>query len=168
LRVPGHVVTFTRNWAQILVNDTPLVLDAPVRVKRGVWLVPESFVGRVLPGLAPGVAVVTAQAGPGAPAPAVTLAELRFRSYPSFTRVVLGFWRPTATGPRQEELMPLRTIVLDAGHGGHDPGAMGPTGLTEKGLVLDVTRRVARLAEEQLGVRVLLTRDADYFVSLAD
>src|SRR5439155_18256453 len=78
------------------------------------------------------------------------------------------FGRPTETGPRQEELMPLRTIVLDAGHGGHDPGAMGPTGLTEKGLVLDVTRRVARLAEEQLGVRVLLTRDADYFVSLAD
>ena len=43
LRVAGHVITFTRNWARILVNDSPLVLDAPVRVKRGVWLVPESF-----------------------------------------------------------------------------------------------------------------------------
>src|SRR5207245_1123507 len=104
------------NWAQILVNDTPLVLDAPVRVKRGVWLVPESFVGRVLPGLAPGVAVVTAQAGPGAPAPAVTLAELRFRSYPSFTRVVvetsgLLTYRIERQGPKEAR---IRLIGLAA------------------------------------------------------
>src|SRR5439155_1616336 len=116
LRVPGHVVTFTRNWAQILVNDTPLVLDAPVRVKRGVWLVPESFVGRVLPGLSPGVAVVTAQAGPGAPAPGVTLAELRFRSYPSFTRVVvetsgLLTYRIERQGPKEAR---IRLIGLAA------------------------------------------------------
>src|SRR2546422_4017500 len=36
LRFPGHVVTFTRHWSQILVNETPVVLDAPVRVRRGV------------------------------------------------------------------------------------------------------------------------------------
>jgi N-acetylmuramoyl-L-alanine amidase len=59
-------------------------------------------------------------------------------------------------------------MVLDAGHGGHDPGATGPTGLMEKELVLDVTRRVARLVSDQLGIKVLLSRDGDHFVPLRD
>ena len=59
-------------------------------------------------------------------------------------------------------------IVLDAGHGGHDSGAVGPTGLMEKDLVLDVTRRVAKLVEERLGIKVRFTRDADNFVTLRD
>src|SRR5881296_4713115 len=51
LRAGGKVVTLTRNWSQVLVNGKPVVLDAPVRVRGGVWLVPESFVGRVVPAL---------------------------------------------------------------------------------------------------------------------
>src|SRR6266850_3943435 len=87
LRAGSQVVTLTRNWSQVHVNGKPVVLDAPVRVKRGVWLVPESFVSRVLPRLAAGppvARVVTAQAAPRPPAtaePAVTLEELRLRSY---------------------------------------------------------------------------------------
>src|SRR6267142_3490973 len=49
LRSGDRVVTLTRNWAQVLVDGKPVMLDAPVRVRRGVWLVPESFVGRVVP-----------------------------------------------------------------------------------------------------------------------
>jgi N-acetylmuramoyl-L-alanine amidase len=63
---------------------------------------------------------------------------------------------------------PLRLIVLDAGHGGHDPGAVGPAGLQEKDLVLDVTRRVARLVEDRLSVKAVLSRDGDHFVPLRD
>src|SRR5262249_57623966 len=55
-----------------------------------------------------------------------------------------------------------------AGHGGHDSGATGPTGLAEKDLVLDVRRRVAKLVEGELGVRVLLTRSDDTFITLRD
>src|SRR5438046_9762428 len=44
LRVPGHTVMVTRNWARVLVDDKPVVLDAPVRVRKGVWLVPNGFV----------------------------------------------------------------------------------------------------------------------------
>ena len=58
--------------------------------------------------------------------------------------------------------------MLDAGHGGHDPGATGPSGLTEKEVVLDVTRRVARMVEEDLGIKVALTRSTDVFVPLRD
>jgi N-acetylmuramoyl-L-alanine amidase len=69
---------------------------------------------------------------------------------------------------RRDAVTPLRVLVLDAGHGGHDSGAVGPGGLQEKDLVLDVTRRVARLVEDKLNVRVLLSRDGDYFVPLRD
>ena len=241
IRTQRNVVTFTRNWAQILVDGRPVLLDGPVRIKTGVWLVPESFVTAILPRLTPSPSALPRAAT------SVTLDELRLRSYPSFTRVVLetsgpvtyrveltgpkearirlvglvgdaraealgdglidqvrleragadaiirvtfdgtpgemrtsaltdpprlvlDFHRPVteAIGERSERAAPLRMIVLDAGHGGHDPGATGPTGLAEKDLVLDVTRRVAKLVEAELGVRILLTRSDDTFVTLRD
>jgi N-acetylmuramoyl-L-alanine amidase len=58
-------------------------------------------------------------------------------------------------------------VVLDAGHGGEDEGAIGPSGLREKDLVLDVTRRVARKLVEQ-GLHVILTRRDDRFLSLEE
>jgi N-acetylmuramoyl-L-alanine amidase len=243
LRAGGHVITFTRNWARILVDGAPMLLDAPVVVRKGVWLVPETFVAQITPKLGPAVA---APAPPPPVTPAVSLVELRTRSYPSFTRIVLetsapvthraegtigrdfrirllglsaepqvesiaegpvdevrleragadtilkvtfegtpgelktsmladpprlvlDFGRPgEATAPGRPTTAPLRTIVLDAGHGGHDSGAVGTGGLMEKELVLDVTRRAAKLAEQQLGIKVLLSRDGDYFVTLRD
>lgn len=58
-------------------------------------------------------------------------------------------------------------IVLDAGHGGHDEGATGPSGLREKDLVLDVTKLLAARLRER-GVKVLLTRTRDEFLSLEE
>jgi N-acetylmuramoyl-L-alanine amidase len=86
-------------------------------------------------------------------------------------RVVLDIYRPKngAEGESVESPMePLRLIVLDAGHGGHDSGATGPNGVMEKDVVLDVTKRVARLVEDGLGVKVVLTRGTDVFVPLRD
>jgi len=241
IRTPRNVVTFTRNWSQIIVDGRPVVLDGPVRMKAGVWLVPESFLTTVMPRLTPAPAALPRAVTPP------TLEELRVRSYPSFTRVVLetsgavtyrveqtgskearvrlvglvgdartealteglvdqvrferagadailrvtfdgppgemrasaltdpprlvlDFNRPgaEAIGDRPERAAPLRMIVLDAGHGGHDPGATGPTGLAEKDVALDVTRRVAKLVEAELGVRVVLTRSDDTFIALRD
>ena len=51
LRVGRHVVRFTRNWARVVIDGSPIVLDAPVRVKDGRWIVPKSFVTDVLPRL---------------------------------------------------------------------------------------------------------------------
>lgn len=58
-------------------------------------------------------------------------------------------------------------VALDPGHGGRDPGAIGPSGLREADVVLDIARRVRDLLVRD-GVRVLLVRDADVFVDLAD
>lgn len=60
----------------------------------------------------------------------------------------------------------LGRVVLDPGHGGHDVGTHGPSGLYEKDLVLDVSQRLAALLEDRLGSEVLLTRSDDTFVSL--
>jgi N-acetylmuramoyl-L-alanine amidase len=57
-------------------------------------------------------------------------------------------------------------IVLDAGHGGHDTGTLGPGGLTEKDLVLDVTKRLGALIDERLGAEVIYTRSDDTFIPL--
>jgi N-acetylmuramoyl-L-alanine amidase len=62
----------------------------------------------------------------------------------------------------------LARVVLDPGHGGHDTGTIGATGLLEKDLVLDVARRLSALIEERLGSEVLLTRTADEFVPLEE
>jgi len=56
--------------------------------------------------------------------------------------------------------------VIDPGHGGHDVGTIGPTGLTEKELVLEVARRLGAMLEERLGCEVLYTREDDTFVPL--
>jgi N-acetylmuramoyl-L-alanine amidase len=61
-----------------------------------------------------------------------------------------------------------RRIVIDAGHGGHDPGTIGPRGLQEKDLVLDVALRLERLVRQELGTEVILTRASDVFVPLEE
>lgn len=59
-------------------------------------------------------------------------------------------------------------IVLDPGHGGHDPGAMGRTGLTEKEVVLDIAFRTKAILTRQSNRTVLMTRTTDEFVTLPD
>ena len=62
----------------------------------------------------------------------------------------------------------LGKVVLDAGHGGNDHGTTGPTGLTEKELVLDVTLRLGALIEQRLGSQVVYTRSTDVYVPLEE
>jgi N-acetylmuramoyl-L-alanine amidase len=57
-------------------------------------------------------------------------------------------------------------IVVDAGHGGHDTGTIGPGGLREKDLVLDVALKLGKLLENRLGAEVVYTRDDDTFIPL--
>jgi len=250
LTVGGRVVVITRNWSQVLIDGKPVVLSAPAVVRAGEWWVPRDFLTQVVPRIAPRVRLAATREPSPPPAlpppkPAhAALGDLRVRSYPSFTRVVIeadtafsyaverlgGSVKVRLTGlsvdaPRAEEVRDgrvldvrlepgrgdstlairlegapgdvrvttladpfrlvldlaraveraarpgtsaLRMIVLDAGHGGHDSGAVGPTGLMEKDLVLDVTRRVAKLVEDRLGIKVRLSRSGDHFVTLRD
>lgn len=77
--------------------------------------------------------------------------------------------QPTANGERsliRALGLKIGKIVVDAGHGGHDTGTIGPAGLEEKDLVLDVALRLGKLLESKLGAEVVYTRDNDTFVPL--
>ncbi len=76
---------------------------------------------------------------------------------------------PTSAGDRSLTRalgLKIGRIVVDAGHGGHDTGTIGPNGLVEKDLVLDVALRLGRLLETRLGADVIYTRDDDTFIPL--
>lgn len=75
--------------------------------------------------------------------------------------------RPQPAPPQIDMTPPgtLRTIVIDAGHGGDDTGVVAPGGLTEKDLTLRVARLLKAGIESRIGVRVLLTRESDEAVS---
>lgn len=60
----------------------------------------------------------------------------------------------------------IRTIIIDPGHGGKDPGAIGSRGLTEKEVVLDVSHRLKTLIQKQLKKEVFMTRHDDVFIPL--
>jgi len=251
LTVGKRSAQFVRNQSRVVVDGQPVVLDAATRSVATGWIIPEDFLAKGLPRLAPGMSAVVLEVKKPVARPvqgAVTFEELRHRSYPTFTRIVVEMAsaidhsmnqgrqevrvrlpRLSITGARTEEIgdglvkevrlepagsdamlrivlesragevkatalqdpfrlvldvyrpreavtgglgqsgmEPLRLIVLDPGHGGHDPGATGPSGLTEKEVVLDVAKRVARLIEDDLGVKVALTRTTDVFVPLRD
>jgi len=72
--------------------------------------------------------------------------------------------RPRA---RADQVSRLLTIAIDPGHGGEDPGAIGPNGTMEKDVVLNVALRLREKLQAEPGVRVLMTRDSDFFVPLA-
>ena len=77
--------------------------------------------------------------------------------------------QPTASGARsliRALGLKIGRIVIDPGHGGHDTGTIGPHGLEEKDLVLEVGRRLGKMLETRLGAEVVYTRKDDTFVPL--
>lgn len=108
-----------------------------------------------------------AQAPPAAPAaalpsppaaPADDVARVLERQPPSLPPVL-----PKAPPPTG-----LRRIVVDAGHGGKDPGAVGQNGLREKDVTLAMAKKIAGRLREELGCEVILTRDRDIYLALQE
>jgi N-acetylmuramoyl-L-alanine amidase len=254
LTVARRSAQFSRDQSRLTLQGQSLVLDAAPRITAKGWLLPADFLDKGLGRLAPGVSAARPIIAAAKPTirrvdSSVAFEDMRSRSYPSFTRIVVEAGSSlsylTAAGKSEirvrlsslnvpgaqvEEIgdglvkearlesvgpdallnivlegpagdvktaslqdpfrvvvdiyrakesggtagphgknggaTPLSVIVLDAGHGGHDPGARGPTGLQEKDVVLDVTKRAARMIEDGLGIKVLLTRSTDVFVPL--
>ena len=76
---------------------------------------------------------------------------------------------PYKPGSDREASITHRKIVIDPGHGGHDSGAIGPTGLCEKDVVLDVALRVRDIIKKKYPTyEVILTRDSDVFIPLPE
>ena len=62
----------------------------------------------------------------------------------------------------------FKTIVIDAGHGGKDPGAVGYRGTKEKDIALDVAKRLEKKLSKNLNVKIVMTRDEDIFLRLSE
>jgi len=73
---------------------------------------------------------------------------------------------PPPSREMKDRIDRLIVIAIDPGHGGEDPGAVGPSGLREKDVVLQVSLQLRERLNAKPGMRAMLTRDADYFVPL--
>jgi N-acetylmuramoyl-L-alanine amidase len=103
-------------------------------------------------------------------APSAPVAELSSRLASNrATDLDIHEAKPTARGDRsliRALGLKIGRIVIDPGHGGHDTGTIGPNGLQEKDLVLEVGRRLGKLLETRLGAEVVYTRKNDTFIPL--
>ena len=68
----------------------------------------------------------------------------------------------------KKEKWEFKTIVIDAGHGGKDPGAVGYRGTKEKDIALDVAKRLEKKLSKNMNVKIIMTRDEDVFLRLSE
>ena len=108
--------------------------------------------------LRPAAAVPAANAGP---VPAPVVAQPQSSTAPVAPRSPLP-------AEEQRQIDRLVVVAIDPGHGGEDPGAVGPSGLREKDVVLAVALKLRERINSVPGMRAMLTRDADYFVPLGE
>jgi len=76
--------------------------------------------------------------------------------------------RPTVAKAAPAAIGKIRRVVVDPGHGGHDPGAIGAGGTREKDVVLAIGLKLAKRLKEELGLDVVMTRSTDVFLELQE
>jgi N-acetylmuramoyl-L-alanine amidase len=136
-------VPLSVDYTTFSFTDPISSLTASLPVRPAVQ--PRGFSTRVIPATRPAVAakVISSEAPSGA---------LASENAPRSMTRALG--------------LKVNRIVIDAGHGGHDYGTIGPNGVLEKDVVLDVALRVSKLVQERMGAEVILTRSDDTFIPL--
>ena len=100
---------------------------------------------------------------PATPVPATTASSTPAEGVSASTEP--AYKPPVPQVPMRAGMRPL-VIAIDAGHGGQDPGAQGPTGKREKDVTLAVARELARQINATPGMKAYLVRDGDYFIPL--
>ena len=89
--------------------------------------------------------------------------EIRITSTPGLKKTI------KAVDLRNEkEKWEFKTIVIDAGHGGKDPGAVGYRGTKEKDIALDVAKRLEKKLSKNMNVKIVMTREEDIFLRLSE
>jgi N-acetylmuramoyl-L-alanine amidase len=158
-RIPGRTATVIMNEPRPVIPSLsppaaapplPAIADTPVVVAATPAVAIEKPNLTEKPTAAPPPIVESAPPPPAAPSPTSPAAN-----------VAGGFSIARQLG------LSVSRIVIDPGHGGHDPGVLG-RGLTEAQLVLDVALRLQKLLEKEPGVEVVLTRSTDMYVPLEE
>jgi N-acetylmuramoyl-L-alanine amidase len=127
------------------------------------------FIGKIKPGTA-----TTSASSPAAFAPVIAALPRAAASAPATAPATAHATAPASatsplpTKPKSNAVDRLIVVAIDPGHGGEDPGAIGPSGLREKDVVLQVALQLRDRLNALPGMRAMLTRDADFFVPLQD
>ncbi len=131
---------------------------------------PSVVVGKLLPATSP------VSPAPSTPKPVATIvlpapaAGVTAKPAQTIAKPAIAMVEPPAAA--NKSLQDLRTgtrpliVAIDAGHGGQDPGAIGPSGKREKDVTLAIARELARQINATPGLKAFLTRDSDMFLSL--
>jgi N-acetylmuramoyl-L-alanine amidase len=164
---------FTPGSAEVLIGGQARTLSNPVYEEGGAVFVPTEFLARYLAEAAGGAVQVAANervvrrvAADASPAAAESAESAETRETagpgPSADAAPRGLAVQASTRPAR------RLVVVDAGHGGVDPGAHGPNGTREKDITLRVARMVADLLRDDPTLEVRMTRDRDTLIALHD
>lgn len=160
VRLGGHEVGLRVDSAGVTADGRTVLMARPVYSRGGVVYVPTEFL-RILANVSGGLLSVDPQTRV-ARVDVAALASAASTPAPA----------PTAPAPTAPAPVPTaqtrRLVVIDAGHGGVDPGAVGPNGTREKMVTLAVSRRVAELLRDDPRFEVRMTRDRDTLIALRD
>jgi N-acetylmuramoyl-L-alanine amidase len=146
--------------AGVMLDGRPLRLANPVYSADGIVYVPADFFSVLLPQVGAGVVAVDVDARIVRADPAALAAAAQAPVPAAPVEVV----PQPAPDPQQRR----RLVVIDAGHGGRDPGAVGPGGTREKDINLQVARRVVEILRQDPTLDVRLTRNRDTLIALRD
>ena len=136
----------------IEIEDNLFQLSSEVVNENGVYYLPtESFFGII-------------QNLSDSPSIKYTNNEIRFTSIFADKKIV----KENVDLRSEREKWEFKTIVIDAGHGGKDPGAVGYRGTKEKDIALDVAKRLEKKLSKNMNVKVVMTRDEDVFLRLSE
>ena len=156
IKLRYRIEAFTWQQGKLRFQTRGHVPQLAVRREGKIWLEFPSTVGASLPRGPSGISLAWEQADSGYLA--IDCPGKKVKITPSAGGIVLEFLPSALTGV---------TVVLDPGHGGADPGAIGPNGLREKDVNLAIAKAAAVFLETA-GAKVLLTRQGDEYISLAD
>ena len=136
----------------IEIEDNLFQLSSEVVNENGVYYLPtESFFG-IIQNLSDSSSIK------------YTNNEIRFTSIFADKKIV----KKNVDLRSEKEKWEFKTIVIDAGHGGKDPGAVGYRGTKEKDIALDVAKRLEKKLSKNMNVKIIMTRDEDIFLRLSE
>lgn len=157
------------------VTPTVFALQQPARIVvdlrgPGVAPPPPSAIATPSPASGPTVATAPKPAPPQASSPPAPRSSPVASGGQASDRPVIVTGKPGATVVKSAAVAVPKArrvrVVIDAGHGGKDPGARGPYGAIEKNITLDISMRLAKKLKDRLGFDVTMTRQSDQYVSL--
>ena len=136
----------------IEIEDTLFQLSSEVINENGIYYLPTESFFRIIQNLSDSSSIK------------YTNNEIRFTSISPDKKIITK----NVDLRSEKEKWEFKTIVIDAGHGGKDPGAVGYRGTKEKDIALDVAKRLEKKLSKNMNVKIIMTRDEDVFLRLSE